>query len=60
MLREAGRDLRAQTQRKAARIRAEAQAPITFLHCGQAHVGGHGHQNLGRGLALLEPGELNT
>ena len=44
MLREAGRDLRAQTQRKAARIRAEAQAPITFLHCGQAHVGGHGHQ----------------
>lgn len=56
--REAGRDLEAQTQRKEARIRAEAQTRITFLHRGQAHVGGHGHQNFRRGPALLEPAEL--
>lgn len=52
-----GRDLRAQTQREEAQLRAEAQAPTVFLHRGQAHVGGHGHQDLHRGPALLKPAE---
>lgn len=55
--REVRGDLRAQTQREEAQLRAEAQAPTAFLHCGQAHVCGHGHQDLHKGPALLEPAE---